>query len=336
MDTPQQRPSIAVLGAGSWGTALGLLLARNGFRVFLWGRDAAHMAQLAHERRNEAYLPGIEFPSHLLIREDLHELCQEARHFVLAVPSAGVRTLLRAIKSSIGDESLFAQATKGMEPGTAKRLSEVAHEELGADARWTVVSGPTFAREVAHGLPTALTVAAVRSADAAAVAEWLRNDRVRVYTTHDVAGVEAGGTVKNVLAIATGISDGLGFGANARAALVTRGLAEMTRLGLAMGGQLETFMGLSGIGDLVLTCTDNTSRNRQVGLAIGRGLKLPEVLAELGQVAEGVNGSREVVALAQRYHIDMPISEQVYRVLFEQVPPHIAVDTLLKRDARPE
>lgn len=332
----QQQQPIAVLGAGSWGTALALLLARNGYPVFLWGRDPTHIARLAQMRRNESYLPGVAFPECLQPRSDLQTLFEETDRFVLAVPSAGVRALLTTMGAHAAPGSLYAQATKGMEPGTAKRLSQVAAEELGAGARWAVISGPTFAREVAQGLPTALTVAATREDDAGAVAGWLRNDRVRVYTTSDLAGVEAGGTVKNVLAIATGISDGLGFGANARAALVTRGLAEMTRLGLAMGGQIETFMGLSGIGDLVLTCTDDTSRNRQVGLAIGRGQRLGEVLRSLGQVAEGVNGAREVRALARRHAIDMPISEQVYRVLFEQVDPNAAVAALLTRDARPE
>lgn len=336
MDGQRQRRPIAVLGAGSWGTAIALLLARNGYPVFLWGRDPAHIAQLGRARSNDGYLPGAQFPEQLWPRSDLQALVAETDRFVLAVPSDGVRSLLKTLVAHAPHESLFAQATKGMEPGTAKRLSQVGAEELGPSARWAVMSGPTFAREVAQGLPTALTVAAAHLVDARAVAEWLRNDRVRVYTTTDVAGVEAGGTVKNVLAIATGISDGLGFGANARAALVTRGLAEMTRLGLAMGGQVETFMGLSGIGDLVLTCTDDTSRNRQVGLAIGRGMRLPEVLARLGQVAEGVNGAREVLALARRHQIDMPISEQVYRILFEQVDPNAAVAALLTRDVRPE
>ena len=331
---PQSRGRIAVLGAGSWGTALAILFARNGYPAMLWGRDASMMERIARTRRNESYLPDTPFPALLEVCSDLRDLARQTSRFVLAVPCPGVRPLLRTLRPLIGAGSLFAQAAKGMEPDTSKRLSEVAREEI--VGHWAVVSGPTFAREVAQGLPTALTVASDDDAHAAVIAEWLRNDRVRVYTTDDVVGVEIGGAVKNVLAIAAGISDGLGFGANARAALITRGLAELTRLGLALGGQTETFMGLSGIGDLVLTCTDNASRNRQVGLAIGRGEALGQAIEEIGQVAEGVGAARAVFALAQRHAISMPITEQVHAVLFEGLAPRVAVDTLLRREPRVE
>ncbi|MHB1942012.1 MAG: NAD(P)H-dependent glycerol-3-phosphate dehydrogenase [Acidiferrobacteraceae bacterium] len=330
----QRRDTIAVLGAGSWGTALAILLARNGYPTLLWGRDASVMERIARAHHNDSYLPGTPFPALLEVCSDLRDLARQTSRFILAVPCPGVRPLLRTLRPLMGTESLFAQAAKGMEPDTSKRLSEVAQEEIAG--HWAVISGPTFAREVAQGLPTALTVASADAAHAAAIADWLRNDRVRVYTTDDVVGVEIGGAVKNVLAIAAGISDGLGFGANARAALITRGLAELTRLGLALGGQIETFMGLSGIGDLVLTCTDNTSRNRQVGLAIGRGEDLGRAIEEIGQVAEGVGAARAVLALARRLAIAMPITEQVHAVLFEGLAPGVAVDTLLRREPRVE
>lgn len=328
------KDTIAVLGAGSWGSALAVLIARNGYPTLLWGRDRAAMERIARLRRNESYLPQSSLPDLIEVGSDLPAFAKRTNHFVLAVPCPSVRSLLKALYPLVGTDVLFAQAAKGMEPDTAKRLSEVAREEI--DGRYGIISGPTFAREVAEGLPTALTVASSNIEDAGTIAAWLRNERVRVYASSDVVGVEIGGAVKNVLAIAAGIADGLGFGANARAALITRGLKELTRLGLALGGQTETFMGLSGVGDLVLTCTDNTSRNRQVGLAIGRGTPLTSVLHEIGQVAEGVGAARAVSALAQRMGISMPITEQVYAVLFEARAPEDAVRSLLSREPRDE
>ena len=330
------QPVIAVLGAGSWGTALAVLLARNGYRTLFWGHDAARQARLAHDRENTRYLPGIRLPDNLHIREDLLETVEEATHLLVVVPSHAFRATLDAIKARLSAQAIVAWATKGLEPATGRLLSQVACEVLGDARAIGVISGPTFAKEVAQGQPTAVTVAARDAATAEAIANWLRSDRVRVYTSTDLVGVELGGAIKNVLAIATGISDGLGLGANARAALITRGLAEMRRLIEAMGGKPETVMGLAGIGDLVLTCTDNQSRNRQVGLALGKGRTLSVTLAEIGQVAEGVATAREVRQLAQRLQVEMPIIEQVCRVLFEDVPPQTAVQTLLKREVRPE
>ena len=330
------KPVIAVLGAGSWGTALAVLIARNGYRTLFWGHDAARQAHLAHDRENARYLPGVRFPENLFIREDLLETAEEASQLLLVVPSHAFRATLDALKSKLSADAIVAWATKGLEPATGRLLSQVAADVLGEGRALGVISGPTFAKEVAHGLPTAITVAAREPATAEAIAAWLRSDRVRVYTSTDMVGVELGGAIKNVLAIATGISDGLGLGANARAALITRGLAEMRRLTEALGGKPETVMGLAGIGDLVLTCTDNQSRNRQVGLALGKGRKLQVTLAEIGQVAEGVATAREVRQLAQRMQVDMPITEQVYRVLFEGVSPQTAVEALLKREVRPE
>ena len=330
------KPILAVLGAGSWGTALAILIAQNGFRTLLWGRDAARQAQLAHARENSRYLPSVRFPENLLIREDLLETVEAAGHVLVAVPSHAFRATLEAIQNRLTSSAVVAWATKGLEPATGRLLSQVATEVLGEKRAIGLVSGPTFAKEVAQGLPTAVAVAARDPADAETIAAWLRSERVRVYTGCDLIGVELGGAIKNVLAIATGISDGLGLGANARAALITRGLAEMRRLTEAMGGKPETVMGLAGIGDLVLTCTDNQSRNRQVGLALGKGRKLQVTLAEIGQVAEGVATAREVRQLAQRRRVEMPITEQVYRVLFENLSPQAAVEALLKREVRSE
>ena len=330
------KPVIAVLGAGSWGTALAVLLARNGFPVLLWGHDAAHQARLAHDRENARYLPGIRFPENLGIREDLLATAEEAAHVLLVVPSHAFRPTLEAFKTKLPKGAMVAWATKGLEPATGRMLSQVATDVLGESRAMGVISGPTFAKEVAHGLPTAVTVAARNLDIAEAIAAWLRGTSVRVYTSTDMVGVELGGAIKNVLAIATGISDGLGLGANARAALITRGLAEMRRLGAAMGGKPETFMGLAGLGDLVLTCTDNQSRNRQIGLALGKGRPLHLALADLGQVAEGVTTARTVQTLARRWKVDMPITEQVARVLFEGLPPKAAVEALLGREPRAE
>jgi glycerol-3-phosphate dehydrogenase (NAD(P)+) len=332
----QPKSTIAVLGAGSWGTALAVLLARNGHAVTLWGHDAAHMARVAHDRGNSAFLPGIPFPDNLSVSDDLQSLASSAQRFLLVVPSHAFRSVLTAAQPHMSRDAVVAWATKGLDAGTGKLLSQVGDEILGAATASGIVSGPTFAKEVANGLPTAVTVASADMAVAEDIAQWLRNDRVRVYTSQDRVGVELGGAVKNIMAIATGISDGLGFGANARAALITRGLAEMQRLGAAMGARPETFMGLAGLGDLVLTCTDDQSRNRRVGLALGKGRPLKLALADLGQVAEGVTTAREVHALAQRLNVDMPITEQVYRVLWESLSPQQAVEALLRREPRQE
>ncbi|MBE9516746.1 MAG: NAD(P)-dependent glycerol-3-phosphate dehydrogenase [Proteobacteria bacterium] len=327
--------NIAVFGAGSWGTALALLLARNGHQVTLWGHDAAHMATVAHEGENHTYLPGIKFPENLKTSDDLAQTASNTANWLVVVPSHAFRVTVAALAPYVAKDTVLAWATKGLEPDTNQLLSNIV-DELCPGTAAGVVSGPTFAKEVAKGLPTALAVAAIDSATADEIADWMRSDTVRVYTNSDVVGVQMGGAIKNVMAIAAGISDGLGYGANARAALITRGLAELTRLGVAMGGHAETFMGLTGVGDLVLTCTDNLSRNRQVGLGLGKGKALAEILAELGQEAEGVSTAREVHRLADKMGVDMPITEQVYRVLYDSVPPQQAVGALLQRDPRAE
>lgn len=332
---PENNP-IAVIGAGSWGTALAILIARNGHPVRLWGRDPARLAHMANARENQAYLPDVTFPDSLVLGEDLPQLVKQNHNFLIAVPSHAFRTTLEAMVPHFVDQPTLAWATKGLERDTGKLLSEVIAETGNLSAACGVISGPTFAREVALGIPTAMVVASNSEETATKIADWLRNDRVRVYTNRDVVGVQVGGAIKNVMAIAAGISDGLGFGANTRAALITRGLVELKRLGQAMGGEEETFNGLTGTGDLILTCTDDTSRNRQVGLGLGKGRQLSEILAEIGQEAEGVITARELHHLAKAKGVDMPITEQVYRVLYEKSSPKDAVEALFQRSAKPE
>ncbi len=332
----KQGSPIAVLGAGSWGTALALLLARNGQSVMLWGRDAAFMTQLASARTNERFLPGLHFPAALQISSDLRHVFAPSPDILLAVPSHGFRETLQLIKPYINSSVCVAWATKGFDPGSGRLLHRIAAELLGDTQPVAVISGPTFAREVASGAPTAVTVGSQFPGCAKALAARLHNDSFRVYTSDDITGVEVGGAVKNVLAIAAGIADGLGLGANTRAALITRGLAEMMRLGVALGGQRETMMGLAGLGDLVLTCTDDQSRNRRLGLALAGGTPLADALREIEQIVEGVPAAREVMRLAKEHGIEMPISEQVYCVLHEDKNPRVAVQSLLRREQKAE
>jgi glycerol-3-phosphate dehydrogenase (NAD(P)+) len=327
---------IAVLGAGSWGTALAMQLSRNAIPTLLWGRDPEKMATMASERQNARYLPDIPFPEGLSPTSDLQQAIADSDHLLLAVPSHVFRDTLRLIAPQLKPHSRIAWATKGLEPGSRRLLHQIVAEELGAQQPCAVISGPTFAKEVARGLPTAVTVASDDQGTAAYFASCLHGGTFRAYTGNDVVGVELGGACKNVLAIAAGIADGLGFGANTRAALITRGLAELMRLGVQLGGNAETFMGLAGLGDLVLTCTDDQSRNRRVGLAIGRGNTLEEAVASIGQAVEGVKSAPEVHQLAKAQGVEMPITEQVYRVLYEGVPAQQAVEALLQREQKPE
>ncbi len=325
--------TVAVLGAGSWGTALAILLARNGHAVRLWDHDAGHCAQLAAARVNARFLPDCPLPDGVAIHSDwATALAQDALPLIV-VPSHALGAVLGRFTQR---PTQVVWATKGLESGSARLPHQVIAEHLGDQVAGAVVSGPSFAGEVAQGLPTALTIAA-RDADfAARIATLLHNETFRPYTSSDVVGVEIGGAVKNVLAIAAGISDGLGFGANARAALITRGLHEIMRLGLALGAHRETFMGLAGIGDLVLTCTDNQSRNRRMGLLLARGSSSGDAAKRIGQVVEGVQTAREVQRLAARLAVEMPICEQVHRVLYEGLEPRQAVTTLMTRSPRPE
>ena len=327
---------VAVLGAGSWGTALAIQLARGGRPTVLWGHDPAHMARIAAERRNARYLPTATLPDNLRVEADLAAALNGIRDILVVVPSHAFRAVLEAVKPHLSEGARLLWATKGLESGSRKLLHEVVADVLGTGISTAVVSGPTFAREVAEGLPTAVTVASADPAFARDMAGRLHSEAFRAYTANDVIGVEVGGAVKNVLAIAAGIADGLGFGANARTAVITRGLAEVMRLGIALGGQAETFMGLAGLGDLVLTCTDDQSRNRRLGLALGRGHTLEQALAAIDQVVEGVQTAREVYELAQSLGIDMPITEQVYCVLYEGCAPRDAVHALLNRVQKSE
>jgi glycerol-3-phosphate dehydrogenase (NAD(P)+) len=328
--------SIAVLGAGSWGTALAVQLARVNGRTTLWGRKAAPLQEMARSRINRHYLPTAAFPASLQIEPDLGRAAREHRDLLICVPSVAFREIISGIAAHLNPESRVAWATKGFEQHTGKLPHEIAAELLGMRVPLAVLSGPTFAGEVAAGLPTAMTVAANEPAFAADLAARISDQRFRAYTSSDMVGVEVGGAVKNVLAIAAGISDGLKFGANARIALINRGLAEMTRLGIALGARKDTFMGLSGMGDLVLTCTDDQSRNRRIGLLIAAGRSFAEAAAEIGFFCEGIYAARAVWEVAQRRGVDMPICEQVHRILYEGVAPQDAVMVLMNRALKPE
>ena len=327
----------AVIGAGSWGTALALLLARCQQDILLWSGEPGHAQAMAKSQSNEAYLPGIPLEPRITPSDNFEEAANASR-LVLAVPSHAFRAVLTQLKEHLPRDKrcYICWGTKGFEPDSSLLLSDVFEEVMDENAVPAVVSGPSFAGEVARGLPSALTVAAANDDDACAVAAWFRDARTRVYTSTDLRGVQLGGAIKNVMAIAAGISDGLGFGANARAALITRGLTELARLGEALGGRPETFMGLTGLGDLILTCTDDQSRNRRVGLAIGRGEDVTTALETIGQEAEGLNTARELFRKSQALDVEMPISEQVYRIVFEKLDPKLAVTALLSREARPE
>lgn len=329
-------PVFAVIGAGSWGTALAILLARNGAAVRLWGHLPDEMRQLAQAGENSAFLPGIPFPQGLTPTVDLEAALRGADEVLIAVPSHAFATVLRAVAPLLAERIGVCWATKGLEPDSGRLLHEVAEEILGPERAMAVISGPSFAKEVAAGLPTAVTVASASTDFAERIAGYLHSDCFRAYTSNDVIGLEIGSAAKNVMAIGAGISDGLAFGANARAALITRGLNEIMRLGLALGGKMETFIGLGGMGDLVLTCTDNQSRNRRMGLALARGLTIEQAKQEIGQEVEGVMATREIHHRARALGVEMPITEQIERVLYEGLDPRTAVQTLLDRDPRPE
>jgi len=326
---------LAVLGAGSWGTALAILLARNGAMVSLWGHDAAEVDALLRDQENRRYLPGVPLPAGLTPSNDLDATVVNADEVLVVVPSHAFASVCSRIAVVRPGLRTLSWATKGFDREHNDLLSKTAAARFpGCDL--AVVSGPTFAGEVARGLPTAITVASNNPMHADRVAGYLHSEHFRAYTSDDLVGVQVGGASKNVMAIAAGISDGLGFGANARAALITRGLHEITRLGLALGGKADTFMGLAGLGDLALTCTDDQSRNRRMGLALARGLSIDEARAEIGQEVEGVSTAREVYRMSQALSVEMPITEQAYRVLYEGLDPHAAVHNLLSREAKPE
>jgi glycerol-3-phosphate dehydrogenase (NAD(P)+) len=326
---------MTVIGAGSWGTALAIQLAREGHPTQLWGRDDAQLDAMRRERRNARYLPDAEFPAALQVADDLGQALETARDALIAVPSHAFRATLESIKPCLGPDTRIAWATKGFEIATGLLPHEVARRILGTRPG-AVLSGPTFAKEVGAGLPTAMTVASRDERFAKDLALSLSGPTFRAYTQTDILGVEVGGAVKNVIAIGSGIADGMGFGANTRVALITRGLAEMMRLGVKLGAARETFMGLAGLGDLVLTCTDDQSRNRRFGMALGRGLALREAEVGIRQVIEGLPAARAVYQVAQRLAVEMPICQEVYRIVHEGKPIRAAVQALMGREVRSE
>lgn len=335
MDTTLSAERIAVIGAGSWGTALAILLCRNGHQVRLWGHEPAHIEALLGDRENRAFLPGVALPDALTPVAQLDAALADSTAVLVVVPSQFFAPILRQVAPLTPPGLGIAWATKGFEPSSGRLLHEVVLDVAG-ERDLCVLSGPSFAAEVARGLPTAVTVAASRKAFAKRFAGLVHGERFRAYTHDDLIGVQVGGAAKNVLAIATGFADGLGFGANTRAALITRGLAELIRLGLALGARRETFMGLAGLGDLVLTCTDDQSRNRRLGLALARGVSAGQAMAGIGQEVEGVVTAGAVKAIAERLAVDMPISEQVYGVLYEGLTPDAATRALLEREGKAE
>lgn len=332
------RRRIGVLGAGSWGTALGAVLARNGHHPTVWAHDPEVACEIVRTRRNARYLPGIELPGELGATGDLREALAGAEVVVCAIPSHAVREVLEAARPVFPPSALCISGSKGIEITTGARMSEVVAEVLGEEtaASLVVLSGPSFAVEMVRGLPTAVAAASCSPGHAAACQALFQNDHLRVYTGPDVVGTELGGALKNVIALAAGISDGLELGANARAALLTRGLAEMVRLAVSLGAEEHTLSGLAGVGDLILTCTGDLSRNRRAGLAIGRGASLRSALEEVRMVVEGVPTTRAAHALAHRHGVEMPIVRAVYSILFEEVEPRAALAELMAREPKPE
>jgi glycerol-3-phosphate dehydrogenase (NAD(P)+) len=320
-----------VIGAGSWGTALALQLARGGRDIRLWDIDTDNMRTVVSDRANERYLPGVSFPENLHPELDLNACLESVQDILIVVPSHGLRETLKTIKPMLADDVRICWATKGFELSTGELPHQVAEDVLGSDRPMAVLSGPTFAKEVAAGLPTAMTIAANDGDFASDLAEEISGANFRAYTADDMIGVEVGAAVKNVLAIGAGLSDGLGFGANARVALINRGLVEMTRLGLALGAKQDTFMGLACMGDLVLTCTDDLSRNRRTGLALAAGKTIEEAQEEIQQVVEGVLAAKAVKGVAEKLSVDMPICLSIYKIIYEELSPRDAVAALMSR-----
>ena len=333
----KQPSDICVLGAGSYGSALAICLARNENKVTLWGRSTEHVKLMAQQQSNEKYLPGSQFPHNLSVTADLQQAVSSSDNILVVVPSHAFGELLDQIQPFLRINAKVAWATKGLDHHSGRLLQDVARELLGPDISLAVLSGPTFAKEMAAGLPTAISLSSTDKIFADSLSNLLHCEKTfRVYSNDDFIGVQLGGAVKNVIAIAAGIADGIGFGANARTALITRGLAEMTRLGLALGAEPSTFMGMAGLGDLVLTCTDNQSRNRRFGLALGNGDDVEHAMQVIGQVVEGYRNTKEVRMLAHRMKVEMPIVEQVYQVLYCDKEAKLAAYDLLSRDKKNE
>ncbi len=326
--TPEK---IAVLGAGSWGTAMAIMMARSGHHVTLWARNASHIETLKHDRSNFQFLPGTAFPETLTLSHDLEKTVAEHSFIMIAVPSHAFRETLLKCKPHLAKDVLLTWITKGFETDTGLLAHEVAIEVLGNDTQMVLISGPSFALEVAANLPTAVIVASPDITVATHVANILRDSNFLTFPSDNIASAEIGGSMKNILAIAAGISDGLGYGANARAALITLGLTEMVQLGHVYNCSESSFLGLAGVGDLVLTCTDNKSRNRRLGLQLGQGKTIDEAKNSIGQEVEGIHAAFEVHTICQKHSLEMPICTQIYKILFEGLSPDVAVRYLLTR-----
>jgi len=329
--TPEK---IAVLGAGSWGTAMAIMIARSGHHVTLWGHDPEHIERLRQDRSNVEFLPGTEFPDTLSLSANLDQTVADHTLLMFGVPSHAFRETLLKCQPNLQKNTIITWITKGFETDTGLLTHEVVASTLGEDTPMALISGPSFALEVAQDLPTAVVVASPDITVATHVADTLRTTNFLTFPSNNIASAEIGGSMKNVLAIAAGISDGLGYGANARAALITLGLAEMVQLGNVYECSESSFLGLAGVGDLVLTCTDNKSRNRRLGLQLGEGKTMLEAKRNIGQEVEGIHAAREVYTLCQKWSLDMPICIQIYRILYEQLAPDVAVRYLLTRAQR--
>ena len=327
---------IAIIGAGSWGTALAVVAARAGHAVQLWSRDDDVVSSINARRLNSRYLTSCSIPDNVIATGDMHAALHRSSMVLLAAPSHAARDLLATMAPALDQTAIIVNVSKGIEIDSGKRISEIAKEVVGASFPFVCLSGPSFAKEVVEGHPTAIVAASKDSAAARAVQNDLSFDNLRIYTNVDVVGTELGGSVKNVMAIAAGMTAGLGFGSNSVAALITRGLAEITRLARREGAQVETLMGLAGLGDLVLTCTGSLSRNRFVGEELGKGRTLDEIVSELSEVAEGINTARAVKKLADRATLEMPITNEVNAVLYDGKPARDAVAELMSRPLREE
>lgn len=325
--------TIAILGAGSWGTAVAIHLAKAGHRVLLWGHDPQHVALMKGKKSNPNYLPDIAFPDTLEPLADLDQCINEANYVIIAVPSHAFAEIIAKIKKS---PQGLAWLTKGIDPQSHQLLSDLVSQTFGSTFPQAIISGPSFAKEVAHFLPTAVTLASNDLQYQKDIRELLHHHNLRVYLSDDLIGVQICGAIKNVLAIGCGISDGLGYGANAKAALITRGLAEMERLGLALGARAETFLGLAGVGDLVLTCTDDQSRNRRFGLLLGQNISINDAEKQIGQVVEGKYNASQVCFIANQYQVEMPICEQINALLQGKITPKQVVQNLMSRPPKEE
>jgi glycerol-3-phosphate dehydrogenase (NAD(P)+) len=332
----ENRAKITILGDGGWGTTLAILLSRKGFNVTLWGAFAENIASMNKQRLNQKFLPGIKIPKQITLTSDLKTALQNKEIIVLAVPSQYMRQVLKKVKPiARPSKTIYLSVTKGIEIGSLKRVSEVIHSELGS-IKLAVLSGPTIAHEIAQGKPAVAVIASHNQKIGAFLQGIFMTDRFRIYTNDDVVGVELGGSLKNIIAIACGISDGLGFGANTKAAILSRGLAEISRLGAAMGARQATFSGISGLGDLVTTCISPYSRNRFVGEQIGKGKKMQQIISHMQMVAEGVPTAKSTYTLSLKYKVDMPIAKEVYNVLYKNKPALKAFKDLMARERKRE